>query len=118
MKKGVEEMNDKVVEDVPAIQPTDLVIRVNSVLTNDPCALCNEPTDPTGIDLFLANKPALVCQSCGLLHAPVLVRILDLVSAANTFVRAEYEMSGTVADESPYLIEQPKDASHSKKKRH
>lgn len=108
-------MSDKVMAEAheESIQPTDLVIRVNSTLTNDPCALCGEPTDPTGIDLYLADKPALVCHSCGMLHAPVLVRILDLVSAANTFVRAEYEMSGTVTDE---LIEQPKDASIGKRK--
>ena len=82
-----------------AIQPTDLVIRVNTTLTNDPCALCGQPTDPTGIDLYLASKPALVCHACGLLHAPALVRLLELASAANTFVRAEYEMSGIHTDE-------------------
>ena len=81
------------------IQPTDLVIRVNTVLTNDPCALCGEATDPTGIDLFLADRPALVCHSCGLFHAPALVRLLNLASAANTFVRSEYEMFGMQSDE-------------------
>ena len=85
-----------------AVQPTDLVIRINTVLTNDPCALCGSPSDPTGIDLFLADKPALVCHTCGLFHAPALVRLLDLVSAANTFVRAEYEMSGIETDEKPF----------------
>jgi hypothetical protein len=81
------------------LRPTDLVIRVNNVLTNDPCALCGEATDPTGIDLYLADRPALVCHSCGLFHAPALVRLLDLASAANMFVRAEYEMYGVQADE-------------------
>jgi len=83
------------------IQPTDLLVRVNSVFTNAPCALCNEPTDPTGIDLYLADQPALVCHACGLLHAPALVRLLDLESAANTFVRSEYEMAGVHVDEKP-----------------
>ncbi|GAC1446092.1 MAG: hypothetical protein NVSMB56_01770 [Pyrinomonadaceae bacterium] len=83
------------------IKPTDLAIRVNSVLTNDPCALCGEATDPTGIDLYLADRPALVCHTCGFSHAPALVRLLDLASAANTFVRAEYEMAGRVTDENP-----------------
>jgi hypothetical protein len=83
------------------IQPTDLVIRVNTVLTNDPCALCGSPTDPTGIDLYLADSPALVCHNCGLFHAPALVRLLDLASAANTFVRSEYEMFGVQSDEKP-----------------
>ncbi|HEY0404916.1 MAG TPA: hypothetical protein VGC89_04270 [Pyrinomonadaceae bacterium] len=83
------------------LRPTDLAIRVNTVLTNDPCALCGEATDPTGIDLYLADKPALVCHTCGLLHAPALVRLLDLASAANTFVRAEYEMYGVQTDEKP-----------------
>jgi len=81
------------------IQPTDLVIRVNTVLTNDPCALCGQATDPTGIDLYLADRPALVCHSCGFFHAPALVRLLDLASAANTFVRAEYEMFGVQSDD-------------------
>jgi hypothetical protein len=84
-----------------ALRPTDLAIRVNNVLTNDPCALCGEATDPTGIDLYLAERAALVCHSCGLLHAPVLVRLLDLASAANVFVRSEYEMSGVLTDEKP-----------------
>lgn len=92
-------MIDRTEGEVRTIQPTDLVIRVNVTLTNDPCALCGEPTDPTGIDLYLADRPALVCHACGFLHAPVLVRLLDLASAANTFVRAEYEMSGIQADE-------------------
>ena len=92
-------MTDRTEGEVRAIQPTDLVIRVNVTLTNDPCALCGEPTDPTGIDLYLADRPALVCHACGILHAPVLVRLLDLASAANTFVRAEYEMSGVQSDE-------------------
>ena len=92
-------MNDKLREESKELQPTDLVIRLNTALTNDPCALCGEPTDPTGIDLYLAEKPALVCNACGLFHAPALARLLDLASAANTFVRAEYETSGIVTDE-------------------
>ncbi len=83
------------------IQPTDLAIRVNTVLMNDPCALCGQATDPTGIDLYLADRPALVCHSCGFFHAPALARLLDLASAANTFVRAEYEMFGVQSDDKP-----------------
>ena len=92
-------MSDKQREETKDIQPTDLVIRLNTSLTNDPCALCGQPTDPTGIDLYLADRPALVCNACGLFNAPALVRLLDLASAANTFVRAEYEMSGVQTDE-------------------
>jgi hypothetical protein len=92
-------MSDKQREEPIDLLPTDLVIRLNTALTNDPCALCGEPTDPTGIDLYLADKPALVCNACGLFHAPALVRLLDLASAANTFVRAEYETSGILTDE-------------------
>jgi hypothetical protein len=83
------------------LQPTDIVIRVNTVLTNDPCALCGEATDPTGIDLFLAEQHALVCHRCGFFHAPALARLLDLAAAANTFVRAEYEMFGMQSDDKP-----------------
>ena len=92
-------MAERVEGEAHDVLPTDLVIRVNVTLTNDPCALCGEPTDPTGIDLYLAERPALVCHACGFLHAPALVRLLDLASAANTFVRAEYEMSGVQSDE-------------------
>lgn len=95
-------MNDKRTNETDRnmnLQPTDLVIRVNTVLTNDPCALCGQPTDPTGIDLFLADRPALVCHRCGFFHAPALARLLDLASAANTFVRAEYEMFGVQSDD-------------------
>lgn len=83
------------------LQPTDLAIRVNTVLTNDPCALCGQATDPTGIDLYLAERPELVCHSCGFFHAPALARLLDLAGAANTFVRAEYEMFGVQSDDKP-----------------
>jgi hypothetical protein len=92
-------MSDRQREEAKDLQPTDLVIRLNTALTNDPCALCGEPTDPTGIDLYLAERSALVCNACGLFHAPALVRLLDLASAANTFVRAEYETSGILTDE-------------------
>jgi recombinational DNA repair protein (RecF pathway) len=89
-------------KEMEQIQPTDLAIRVNNTLTNDPCALCGQPTDPTGIDLYLLERTALVCHACGFLYAPALVRLLDLASAANTFVRAEYEMSGMQADEKQF----------------
>ena len=92
-------MKDKAKEETKTIEPTDLVIRLNTALINDPCALCGQPTDPTGIDLYLADRPALVCNACGLFHAPALVRLLDLASAANTFVRSEYEMYGVQTDE-------------------
>jgi len=97
-------VSDKVTKPAGAmaeLQPTDLVIRVNTVLTNDPCALCGEATDPTGIDIYLADRPALVCHRCGFFHAPALARLLDLASAANTFVRAEYEMFGVQSDDKP-----------------
>ncbi len=31
-----------------------LAIKLNSIITNDPCAICDAHTDPTGVDLFLA----------------------------------------------------------------
>jgi hypothetical protein len=101
-KERCEEVSDKQTSKTGRsadIQLTDMVIRVNTVLTNDPCALCGEATDPTGIDLYLADRPALVCHTCGLFHAPALVRLLDLASAANTFVRSEYEMFNSQSDE-------------------
>jgi hypothetical protein len=53
-----------------------LAIKLNSVLTNDPCALCGARTDPSGVDLFLDESMKLVCDECGLRHAPELMTLL------------------------------------------
>ena len=92
-------LKPNIVEGGENAQHVELSIRVNNRLTNDPCAICGQPSDPTGIDLYLAESPVLVCQSCGMEHSPALARLLDLASAANIFVRAEYEASGVTADE-------------------
>ena len=42
-----------------------LCIKRNNTITNDPCAICRERCDPTGIDLFLDGTDALVCDFCG-----------------------------------------------------
>lgn len=76
-----------------------LVIRMNNVLTNDPCAICGARTDPTGVDLMLADRPALVCHKCGLTHAPALTRLLDLAEMAHNFVQANNEAFGIVGSE-------------------
>jgi hypothetical protein len=62
-----------------------LAIKLNNAITNDPCAICGARTDPTGIDLFLADTWELVCIECGRKHAPELAALLDLASAADSF---------------------------------
>jgi len=57
--------------------PPRLAIKLNNVLTNDPCALCGARTDPSGVDLFLDESASLVCDACGNLHAPELMRVLN-----------------------------------------
>jgi len=57
--------------------PPRLAIKLNNVLTNDPCALCGARTDPSGVDLFLDESASLVCDVCGNLHAPELMRVLN-----------------------------------------
>ena len=60
-----------------------LVLAINHTVTNDPCAICGQPTDPTGLDLFLAaERPVeLVCHPCGERYAPELVRACRLYEA-------------------------------------
>jgi hypothetical protein len=41
-----------------------LAIKMNNVLTDDPCAICGYPTNPSGIDFFLADGWELVCELC------------------------------------------------------
>ncbi len=67
------------------VEPVRLVISMNSVLTNDPCALCGGRTDPNGVDLMLADKQALVCRACGFIHARPLAMLLALGAAAAGF---------------------------------
>jgi hypothetical protein len=53
-----------------------LAIKLNTVLSNDPCALCGSRTKPSGVDLFLDETMSLVCDACGDLHAPELMGVL------------------------------------------
>jgi hypothetical protein len=48
---------------------------------------------------FPRRAPGARLSFLWILHAPALARLLDLASAANTFVRAEYEMFGMQSDE-------------------
>ena len=49
-------LKPNIVEGGENIQHVELSIRVNNSLTNDPCAVCGQPSDPTGIDLYLGMK--------------------------------------------------------------
>jgi len=37
-------------------------IKPNNCISNDPCAICGERCDPTGIDPFIAGTWHLVCD--------------------------------------------------------
>ncbi len=53
-----------------------LAIKLNNAICNDPCAMCLARTDPDGVDLFLEESWALVCDECGDKHAPELMAVL------------------------------------------
>jgi len=68
-----------------------IVLAVNTCITNDPCALCGARCDPCGLDYVLRSKKpgrVLVCDACAAKHAPELVRARD---AGLTFARLERE---------------------------
>jgi hypothetical protein len=54
-----------------------LAIKMNNVLTDDPCAICGYPTNPSGIDFFLADGWELVCDYCARENDPELWRMRD-----------------------------------------
>ena len=51
---------------------TSLCLKHNNCLSNDPCALCGERCDPTGLDVFVEGTYKLVCDQCADELAPVL----------------------------------------------
>jgi hypothetical protein len=65
----------------PAAQAPRVVIGLNSVITNDPCAICGKRTDPNGIDFFLEGTRELVCNHCAQEHAPGLYRLAQFAPA-------------------------------------
>jgi hypothetical protein len=44
-------------------------LRDNNSITNDPCNICGERTEPCGYDFF-APWPALICHTCAEEFAP------------------------------------------------
>ncbi len=62
-----------------------LAIKLNNIITNNPCVICDARTDQTGIDLFLADTWKPVCMECGVKHAPELTALLYLARAADSF---------------------------------
>jgi len=63
---------------------TEIVLRSNNCISNDPCILCGGRCDPTGLDYMLEGTYALVCDTCANKHAP------DLVSALNMALSLSY----------------------------
>ena len=58
----------------PLLNRTNLLLRWNIVVSNDPCEWCGERTDPVhGWDYFDRDRPgALVCDRCVQKFAPKL----------------------------------------------
>ncbi len=80
-----------------------LVIRLNSIITNDPCALCGARTDPSGVDLMTEDS-RLVCVPCGREHAPELQGLIDLANAASAYAEiGRWQMEhGATSSPPPY----------------
>ncbi len=64
-------------------------IEHNNVITNDPCGICGERTDPGGLDVFVRERdgsnPELVCVPCIEKLAPELLALQRLALAAEEF---------------------------------
>jgi len=61
----------------------DLLIHSQRQAANPPCALCGTRVLlGAGPQLVVADSRALVCRACGKKHAPALVALIDLASAA------------------------------------
>lgn len=52
-----------------------ITLKMNGVLTNDPCAFCGGRCDPGGFDYFAEGTGHLVCDDCAKKYAPEMVNI-------------------------------------------
>ncbi len=80
----------------------DICIKLNNVITNDPCTLCGGRCDPTSVDLFLDGTEQLVCDQCAEKRVPGLYRLLRMADAANAYC---YEGKGAEQQSSQHLQE-------------
>jgi len=56
-----------------------LCIKLNNCETNDPCAICGEPTDSqVGPAIFVEGSWDLVCDVCSQRYAPVLYAVVTI----------------------------------------
>ncbi|RPH48774.1 MAG: hypothetical protein EHM85_16040 [Desulfobacteraceae bacterium] len=60
---------------------------LNNVLTNDPCVICGNRTEPGGLDFGIGKS--LVCVECAKKHAPEIVEIRE---EALSFAKREKSM--------------------------
>ena len=80
-----------------------LAVKLNNCASNDPCAICNDRTDPeVGPELFLDGTWELVCYRCGGEYAPHLVDILLFTRDAK-YKRAE-EREAVGSHEDPWAV--------------
>jgi hypothetical protein len=60
-----------------------LSIQVDAPVASDVCGLCGRDAGAgSGPRLYLADREAVVCHSCGKKHAPSLAALLDLAQVA------------------------------------
>jgi hypothetical protein len=69
-------------------------IEHNNVITNDPCGICGDRTDPGGLDVFVRERdgsnPELVCVPCIEKLAPELLALQRLAFAAEMLSRTNH----------------------------
>lgn len=64
-----------------------ITLFLNNALTNDPCAICGNRTDPDGLDFGIGKS--LVCDECAKKDAPEMVEIRE---AALSYAEIERSM--------------------------
>ena len=82
----------------------DICIKLNNVLTNDPCALCGGRCDPSVAAIFIDGTQSLVCDVCAMKRAPGLLRLIRIEEAAAEYC---YEAKFPPAENSSHKSDNP-----------
>lgn len=73
-------------DEKPGFDSKDITLFLNNTITNDPCYLCGQRTDPDGFDY--GYNLNLVCPQCVEKYKPELIKIK---AAADSFTRREVD---------------------------
>jgi len=65
--------------------PRSVVLKDNTTITNDPCGICGQPTNPCGVDFMLEGSNSLVCDECAKKNNPAFFRQVDAWKRSELF---------------------------------